>query len=99
VDQFGVAIGVAKRKVIKITSKYTAKRKWSFCLSAFLRGSGTYSTGFLIFPCLKKPNKIENEVWFCVVMIISSIITVFFIIKINAGLLSVFKFCLFVQGI
>jgi hypothetical protein len=29
-----------------------------------------------IFSCLKKPNKIKNEVWFYVLMITSSIITV-----------------------
>jgi hypothetical protein len=78
VRPFGVAIGVAKRKVIEITGKYTVKSKSSFLLATFLRGSGTKSTGVFNFPCLKEPNKIKNEVCFYVFMKTSSKTMVFF---------------------
>jgi hypothetical protein len=53
-------MGCGKRKVIGIAGKYTVKRKSSFLLSTFLRGSSTHSTGFLILSCLKEPNKIKK---------------------------------------
>jgi hypothetical protein len=47
-------------------------------LSTFLRGSSIHSTGVFILPCLKEPNKIKNEVWFYVLIIISSKSMAFF---------------------
>jgi hypothetical protein len=64
VRPFGVAIGVAKRKVIGITGKYTVKRNSSFLLSTFLRGSSRKSTQHPIFSCLMEPNKTVFDVWF-----------------------------------
>jgi hypothetical protein len=66
VRPFGVAIGVAKRKVIEITGKYTVKSKSSFLLSTFLRGSGTKATPLTNLFCLKEPNKTVFDVWFIV---------------------------------
>jgi hypothetical protein len=44
----------------------------------FLRGSGTHSTEDLILPCLKEPNKTVFDVWFYVLMSVSSKSMVFF---------------------
>jgi hypothetical protein len=55
-----------------------AKIKSSFLLSTFLQDSGTDPTGVFNFACLNEPNKIKNEVWFYVLMIIPSSITGFF---------------------
>jgi hypothetical protein len=72
VRPFGVGDVEWKKSVCQTTCIYTVKRKSSFLLSTFLRGSGTDSTGFLMFPCLKEPNKTAFDVWFYVFMIISS---------------------------
>jgi hypothetical protein len=67
-----------EKDVIEITGKYTAKRKSSFLLSAFLRGSSTTATWLTNLFCLKEPNKIKNDVWFYVLMKTSSKTMVFF---------------------
>jgi hypothetical protein len=66
-----------KEKWRKTTSKYTAKRKSSFLLSTFLRGSSTKATQLPIFFCLKEWNKTVFNVWFYVLMKSSSKTMVF----------------------
>jgi hypothetical protein len=47
-------------------------------LLLFLQDTGTHSTGVLILPCLNTANKTAFDVWFYVLMIISSKSMVFF---------------------
>jgi hypothetical protein len=54
-------------------------------LSVFLQGSGTKATGPHILFCLKKPNKTAFDVCFCVLMLISSSITGFFVHQNKGG--------------
>jgi hypothetical protein len=51
---------------------------WSFLLSTFLQLSSTHSTGVVILPCLKDPNKTAFDVWFYVLMKTTSNNIVFF---------------------
>ena len=60
---FGVGDVVWKRKVNETTCIYTVKRKSSFLLSTFLRGSGTKATPLTYLFCLKEPNKTAFDVW------------------------------------
>jgi hypothetical protein len=78
VGEFPVGEAPANKEVNETTCNCVAKRKSSFLLSTFLWGSGTDSTGFLMFPCLKEPDKTAFDVWFYVFMIISSKSMVFF---------------------
>jgi hypothetical protein len=89
-----------KRKVNEASSICVAKSKVEFFFVLFLQDSSTHSTQLPIFSCLKEPNKVKNEVWFFVFSWSCLELSRYFsIIKVNAGLLLVLKFCLFVQGI
>jgi hypothetical protein len=74
VHPFGVGDVAENKEVIENTRQ--TKIKFSFV--HFSTGSSTHSTGVLILPCLNETNKTAFDVWFYVLMIISSKSMVFF---------------------